>query len=566
MTDYLFLDRETAVRDAVMGLARLHPDLLDVSTDPLYLVAREPNPRRRVGIVSGGGSGHEPMHSGFVGRGGLDAAVPGGIFASPHNRQIYQASHVVTRSGGVLHIVKNYTGDRINFGIAAERLRGEGIAVGRVLIDDDLASGAEGTATGRRGTGGTVIVEKLLGAAADDGLELDALVTLGEEIVSRTRSLAAAWRPHTSPSTGAPAFDIAAGKLEYGVGIHGERATVTPVAPPAEVIDRMLDDLLSAVDPAEDGVLLLVNGLGGVTQLELSGIFQGIAARLDARGLVLHGAMVGTLVAALDMRGISLTLTASRPEWIDWWRRPTGAVAFPVTSPLGGLPIAPMDAATGELPDRDWSDPVLARFAERVTQSHSTLTAWDQAAGDGDFGDNLAQGLALARRHEPTAGEGFPAAAAAFLDDVGGSSGPLLGLLFESLATAFAAVGSSPPERARALGVGLAEGLAAIRRVGEAAPGDRTMVDALDTAVQRVSPTASADDIALGAIEGAVSTSNMLARHGRASYVGDHALGTPDPGAVGIAILLTAFAEAASDSSRAASALEALLEEEPHTN
>src|SRR3954451_3236202 len=197
---------------SLAGFVRQHP-WIHLSPDPLYVHHTRARATRRVAVVSGGGTGHEPMHSGFVGPGMLDAAVPGKVFASPHNRQVYEASKAVAREGGVLHVVKNYTGDKINFGIAAERLAADGIEVARVLVDDDVATESDQTATGRRGTGATVIVEKIVGAAADRGDGLKELADLGQSVVAHSRSIAVASSALTSPHTGQRMFELAEGEL-----------------------------------------------------------------------------------------------------------------------------------------------------------------------------------------------------------------------------------------------------------------------------------------------------------------------------------------------------------------
>ncbi|MET8558085.1 dihydroxyacetone kinase subunit DhaK [Streptomyces sp. NPDC004959] len=326
----LFLPAEAPVERALHGLAAAHPGLLDLHEDPLYVTARERHPARRVGLVSGGGSGHEPLHTGFVGAGMLDAAVPGRVFASPHNRQVYEASKAVAGPEGVLHVVKNYTGDRINFGIAAERLRADGIPVRRVLVDDDLATESDETATGRRGTGATVLVEKLLGGAADAGAGLDELAALGTEFAAASRSVAVAARAQTAPSRGGEAFALPDGTLEYGVGIHGERAATTVEHPGFEqLVDRMTEQVADALPATAGSVLLLVNGLGATTLLELYAIHARVSETLGKRGLEVAGRLVGTFVPALDMSGFSLTLTALREDWFPHWHAPARTPAFP---------------------------------------------------------------------------------------------------------------------------------------------------------------------------------------------------------------------------------------------
>ncbi|RZD71125.1 dihydroxyacetone kinase subunit DhaK [Streptomyces albidoflavus] len=328
----LFLPADHTVDHALRGLVLTHPDLLRLNESPLYVAARERHPERRVGLVSGGGSGHEPLHSGFVGSGMLDAAVPGRVFASPHNRQVLEASRDAAGDDGVLHIVKNYTGDRINFGIAAERLRAEGIQVRRVLVDDDLATESDETATGRRGTGATVLVEKLLGGAADTGLGLDELAELGARFTAASRSVAVASRAQTSPSQGGEAFDLPDGTLEYGVGIHGERAVTTLSHPGLEqLVDRMVRQILDALPQPVGSVLLLVNGLGATTLLELQAIHHHVSKLLGERGIDVIGRLVGTFVPALDMSGFSLTLTSLRDDWRAYWHAPVRTPALLTT-------------------------------------------------------------------------------------------------------------------------------------------------------------------------------------------------------------------------------------------
>ncbi|GJF30556.1 dihydroxyacetone kinase subunit DhaK [Kitasatospora sp. NE20-6] len=321
---------ESLVSDALAGFARVHADLVTHQADHGFVRARHTAPSRRVGLVSGGGSGHEPMHLGFVGAGMLDAACPGQIFASPHNRQIFEASRAVARAEGVLHIVKNYTGDRINFGIAAERLAHEGIPCARVLVDDDLASESAEIAAGRRGTAATVLVEKVLGAAADRGLGLAELAARGESLVGRCRSLAVASAAHTSPATGEAAFDLPAGMIEYGVGIHGERAARSvPAEALGPLVERMAGTVWDALKPAAGApVIAMVNGLGAVTRLELYAVVGELAALLDRRGTPMARSMVGDFVTALDMRGFSISLLVADEEILGLYDAPARTVQW----------------------------------------------------------------------------------------------------------------------------------------------------------------------------------------------------------------------------------------------
>jgi dihydroxyacetone kinase len=532
----LFLPDDDVELAALQGYCSAHADTIALSPDPLFVYARRSDPRRRVGLVSGGGSGHEPMHAGFVGRGGLDAAVPGRVFASPHNRQIYEASRRVAGDGGVLHVVKNYTGDRIHFGIAAERLAAEGVPVQRVLVDDDVATDSDETGTGRRGTGATVIVEKLLGALADTGASLTELKEFGDRVVSESRSIAVASGPHTSFATRQPAFEIAEGTVEYGIGIHGEPAQDSAEFRGLEpVVERMLASLLDALPGGTDRVLLLVNGLGSTTAIELGAIAGLVDRMLGARGVAIDGALVGTYVSALDMRGFLLTLTRSDDERLALWLADATLPGLPPMSPFASAlassqPDTSTSAADGGV---ETDDPFLQATAATVRDAHAVLTRLDQLAGDGDFGDNLLEGVQNAQGI-PSAEDGVTRLARSFLDTVGGSSGPLIGLVLDAIADEVASVDSA--EAATALQRGISRGMESVERAGGASPGDRTMLDALEGA--RRASAQSVTDIVRGAVDGAAGTAQMTARFGRASYVGARAVGSPDAGAVGIAVLI----------------------------
>lgn len=544
-----FLDRTDAVGVALRGLVLTRPDLRLVER-PRYLTTDATRPQRRVGLVSGGGSGHEPMHGGFVGEGGLDAAAPGLVFASPHNSQVLEASRAAAREAGVLQIVKNYTGDVINFGIAAERLRAEGVPVARVLVADDLASGGADTETGRRGTGATVIVERALATAADRGDGLDELAELGTRVVAASRSLAVASRAQTSLSTGAPAFDLEDGHLEYGVGIHGERAATSTPAPPLEdLVSRMTGELSDALrgTAAPDGWSLFVNGLGSVIELELLTVLEMAVASLAERGVTVTATLVGTYVAALDMRGFSLTLTALDSGWHELLTTGGGGSGLPVLTPVTTSAIESGEPTAAGARTAPADDPFLVAIIHEAERLHGGLTRLDQLAGDGDFGDNLLAGARGAARQAPAPDSPLPGLSAAvveFLDEVGGSSGPLYGLFLQHVHDAVAAVlpGADEAALTDAVRRGCADAQTTITRIAGAEPGDRTMVDTL-AAVAGSSATTLGDLLA-DALAGATSTAAMTARRGRASYVGERVLGEPDPGAVGVVVVLASVAEA----------------------
>ncbi|ROP34629.1 dihydroxyacetone kinase subunit DhaK [Pseudokineococcus lusitanus] len=556
------------VARAAAGFARAHADLVALRPEPLHLLARTRHEGRRTGLVSGGGAGHEPLHVGLLGPGLLDGAAPGLVFTSPHNRQVLEAGRSAAGPEGVVLVVKNYTGDVVNFRIAAERLRLEGVRVGEVLVDDDLATDSADNAAGRRGTAATVVVEKLLGAAADEGRGVDDLADLGARVAAASRSLAVASRAQTDPTTGEPAFALGPDELELGVGIHGERAERTVARPPLpDLVDDLVGQVLDALPAGGgDGLLVVVNGLGATTQLELYAVLEEVAEALGRRGAAVADALVGTYVAALDMHGFSVTLTALEPGWLDLWRAPSSSAALTrgsapvVDAPwVGGGATAPAAAGgTDGAPAADGSVPegasaperTLRRWAGDVETAHGDLTRLDRLAGDGDFGDNVRGGLrrVVARldadgpASRRSGADALAAAGEVFLDEVGGTSGPMVGLMLAELAAAAERAGGETAADDAAWRDGLRAGLAAVRRVGGAEPGDRTLVDALDPAVRALADGGSLADAAAAAAAGADATARVRARRGRAAYLGDRVVGTPDPGAVAMAMLLRAAA------------------------
>ncbi|WP_020672980.1 dihydroxyacetone kinase subunit DhaK [Amycolatopsis nigrescens] len=325
----LINDSEEFVPEALSGLSRAHPGLIRVHQDPAYVIraVREP----KVALVSGGGSGHEPLHTGFVGHGMLDAAVPGAVFASPTAFQIKAAIEAADHGRGVLLIVKNYTGDVLNFSIAAELAADAGIDVRTVLVDDDLATdGQDEGGPGRRGTAAVVAVEKICGAAAERGASLDELVALGERVASSARTLALAFQSCTHPGEDRPSFELPDGQIEFGVGIHGEHGVGRrPYAPARELVAELAEPIVRALDLTDgDRVIAVVNGLGATHSLELSLAHKELTELLDAQGITVARALVGPYVTALDMRGCSITLLRADDELVELWDAPVRTPAL----------------------------------------------------------------------------------------------------------------------------------------------------------------------------------------------------------------------------------------------
>lgn len=329
MKKLINLPHEVAT-DALRGLEQAHPHLLRVSFDPVYVVRADAPIAGKVAIVSGGGSGHEPLHVGYVGRGMLDAACPGAVFTSPSPDQMVAATHAVNGGAGVLHIVKNYTGDVLNFEIAAEQIAAEGIDLQSVVINDDVAVQNSVYTAGRRGVGTTVLAEKLCGAAAEEGQPLARVAQLCRQVNESGRSMGIALTSCTVPAAGKPTFAIGESEMEVGIGIHGEpgreRRTLVSAAEITELVAGViLSDLPFA---AGDRVIALVNGMGGTPLSELYIVFRHLADICRQHGIMVERNLVGNYITALEMAGCSITLLKIDDELLRLWDAPVATAAL----------------------------------------------------------------------------------------------------------------------------------------------------------------------------------------------------------------------------------------------
>ncbi|TFC16797.1 dihydroxyacetone kinase subunit DhaK [Cryobacterium algoritolerans] len=323
-------DPKNVVNEAVAGFGAAHADLVRVSTDPLFIVRTDAPVAGKVGIVSGGGSGHEPMHGGFVGPGMLDAAVPGAVFTSPTPDPILAATKAVDGGAGVLHIVKNYTGDVLNFETAADLAAADGVEVRSVLVNDDVAVKDSLYTAGRRGVAGTVLVEKIAGAAADRGDDLESVALVAERVIGQVRSMGVALTPCVVPHAGQPSFTLAEDEIEIGIGIHGEPGRERIKLEPADaIVDRLLGPILDDIPfVAGDKVLLFVNGMGGTPQVELYIVFRRAAEVLTERGIEVTRTLVGNFTTALEMQGMSITVLKLDDELTTLWDAPVQTAAL----------------------------------------------------------------------------------------------------------------------------------------------------------------------------------------------------------------------------------------------
>lgn len=514
-----------------LGLAGLVLNRPDVAWNDRGFVGLTA-PSEGVGVVSGGGSGHEPLHAGFLGRGMLDAVCPGHIFTSPNARQILEATRAADSGAGVVHVVKNYTGDVMNFGVAAAMAKEEDIRVETVLVDDDVSTDiAEGDdSPGRRGTGATILVEKACGEAAARGLSVDEVAAIGRSVADGSRSIAVSLTGATTPGA-EESFTLADDEVEFGVGIHGERGVErrrrTSIEDTvAEMVGRVHD---AAGTP--DRVLLLVNGLGGTAGLELSAILALACRSLEDRGVAIDRTMCGSFVTAWDMTGFSLTVAGVDDDLLELLDAPTSAPAWVPPAPYEGVPDV-SDTMTAGLPAAD-SGPEqkeLTAWAARVLDAFDELTALDRKAGDGDFGVNMK--VALAPFDQPmrgTVGDVLRAIAESYLVRAGGTSGAVFGLFFSTMG---AEAGDAESLSDVDVAAASRAGLDAIVELGGAKVGDNTVVDAIDPATRAMESGADLAAAARAAVEGAEATADTVATKGRASYVGDASKGVIDPGAL----------------------------------
>lgn len=498
----------------------------------IKVVVRSDWDRDRVALVSGGGSGHEPSHAGFIGRGMLTAAVCGDVFASPSVDAVLAGILAVTGKAGCLLIVKNYTGDRLNFGLAAERARAFGLSVNMVIVDDDIALPDLPQA---RGVAGTLFVHKIAGALAEAGKNLDQVTQAAERVVNGVRSIGMSLSTCTVPGS-SPEDRIPEGQAELGLGIHGEAGVeLIPFKGADDAVTRVVDRLAGAIGDGPHAVLL--NNLGGTTPLEMSVIANSLARSVIADRLRL---MIGPapLMTSLDMQGFSVSLLPLGEADEAALQADVAPEAWPGAHRLGEIELRPLP--DGLLPIQPMASThperraFLTRCCEILIAAEKDLNALDAKSGDGDTGSTLAgaaRALQGALERLPLADETqlLRAIGGELSQTMGGSSGVLLAIYFAAAGDA-SANGQRRNDALRA-------GLDRVREVGGANPGDRTMIDALLPALTALDDGLPA--AALAARTGANATAEITqARAGRATYVGaDRLAGHNDPGAEAVARL-----------------------------
>jgi triose/dihydroxyacetone kinase / FAD-AMP lyase (cyclizing) len=565
-----FINRpEDVVEEMLQGIVGLHPGSARlVEYKVLARVDAEQARDEQVAVLSGGGSGHEPAHAGYIGAGMLSAAVLGEVFTSPSSDSVFAAIKAVSGKPGALLVVKNYTGDRLNFGLAAEMARSEGFSVEMVIVDDDVALKGTGQAVGARGLAGTVLIHKLIGAAAAEGKSLTDLAAMGREAVESLATMGASFSAGTSPATGKPSFELGEREMELGLGIHGEPGVKrTQLQTANELTETLLTEILKHRRFGDEKrVVVMVNNLGATTEMELAIVARSALLFLASKEFTVERIYAGTFLSSLDMAGISISVLGVSDECVRWLDAATTAPAWPnALKQRPGKPKA-QNAADDRTKVNSPTDKGAQSETGRITRqaieaackalidSEGELTEMDRVAGDGDLGTNMeraAKAVLDAVGSYPL--DDVPATLKAFghtlRRELGGSSGPLYGVLFLRCGSVLEVSGvTGLTQWAEALN----QGCRAISELGGAKPGDRTMLDALDPFVKTLQKNAglksSAREAVLAAVEaaerGVEATTHMNPRLGRSCYLGDRVLGYPDPGAKAVTIWLRAASEA----------------------
>ena len=553
----LINDPRGVVREMLEGVCDLYPGLaLLADLDVVVRSDLPPPAQRAVAVISGGGSGHEPAHAGYVGPGLLAAAVAGDVFTSPSVDAVLAAIRAAAGPAGALLVVKNYTGDRLNFGLAAELARAEGIPVEIVVVADDVALAGTVPRDRRRGIAGTVLIHKVAGAAAASGRGLAEVAALARGAAADLASMGVALGACTVPAVGRPGFALGDMEIELGLGIHGEQGIERAALLPADgLVERLLDSILADLAPGQgQRVALLVNGLGGTPEMELAIVARRAIAVLRGRGLAVVRAWMGNYLTALEMPGCSLSVLKVDDARLALIDAPAASAAWKGNGVVSARKVGAASIAAPRLvrpagPHAGRLRAAAFAAAAALQAAELLLTDLDTRAGDGDLGLSMTRGAKAIRALEADAWADPPTALSRIADAlrraIGGSSGPFY-------ATALMRAARTLPEMPTPIdwAISLRAAGIAVAELGGAQPGDRTMLDALVPAadalaagLERGEPLAVALRAAVTAAEaGAAATAAMRPRLGRASYLGERAVGVEDGGARAVAIWLRALA------------------------
>ncbi|MFJ7980688.1 dihydroxyacetone kinase subunit DhaK [Lysinibacillus xylanilyticus] len=568
---------ETLVMEMCNGMVMAHPELELLKT--YKVIKKKEMNENKVTLISGGGSGHEPAHAGLVGKGMLDAAVCGDVFASPSQIQVYQAIKATASKKGTLLIIKNYSGDIMNFKNGAELASEDGIQVEYVRVDDDIAVEDSLYTVGRRGVAGVVLVHKIAGAAAEEGMDLMQVKAVTEKAAANVRTIGLALTSCTVPASGSPTFKLGEDEMEYGVGIHGEPGRKREKMMTAdELAFRMTNDLMKDLGLDEDAeIAVLINGFGGTPLQELYLFNNAVTRELSKRNIRINRTFVGNYMTSIDMAGISLTVMKLDDELKTLLSKECNTPAFKVDGPVESVEYVDINdheeekqiffeteteeehaIIKNEVITLNNMIYLVDKMSEIIIKNEVPFCELDTHAGDGDFGMSVAKGFKQLKRgwssilnqEHLNIGTFLDACSMIIMEHCGGASGPIWGGAFRAASKAV--------EEKMELTVGefaemLQATLKGIQSVGErsfgrgAEVGDKTLVDAFVPCVNAwLEGAAAGTDIktafengAEAAVKGAEYTKEIVARMGRAGAVGERSLGYPDAGAYALGVIFT---------------------------
>jgi len=568
---------ESVVLEMCNGMAAAYPQL---EFDRKYKVLKKKEiNKNKVTLISGGGSGHEPAHAGFIGKGMLDAAVCGDVFASPSQIQVYKGIKETASDKGTLLIIKNYSGDVMNFKNAAHLAEEDGIIVDYVKVDDDIAVEDSLYTVGRRGVAGTIFVHKIAGAAAEEGMSLDEVKRLANKTVNNVKSIGFALSSCTVPAKGTPTFDIGEQDMEYGVGIHGEPGTSRePAASADELAKRMTDSLLAElqIEPEQE-IALLVNGFGGTPLQELYLFNNAVLEVLTEKGVKASRIYVGNYMTSIDMEGASLSILKLDEELKKYLSMYSDAPAFMVRGTEedcvfrtlkgeeekagvsyefnAGQEFCKIEGNKITLNNMVY---LIDKMSEVIIKNEIPFCELDSHAGDGDFGMSVAKGFRqlkaewhdIVSNDAGSIGQFLGECSMIIMEHCGGASGPIWGSAFRSAAKS---AGENTEVDAIQFAAMLQAAVKGIQDTGErsfgrgAVVGDKTLIDALvpcadvwsEESAQGGTIAGIFEKAAAAAVEGAKKTEEIVARMGRAGTVGERSIGYPDAGAHALGVIFT---------------------------
>ncbi|WP_144661024.1 dihydroxyacetone kinase subunit DhaK [Bacillus tropicus] len=571
---------ETLVMEMCNGMVMAHPEL-ELLKKYKVIKKKEMN-ENKVTLISGGGSGHEPAHAGLVGKGMLDAAVCGDVFASPSQIQVYQAIKETASKKGTLLIIKNYSGDIMNFKNGAHLATEDGIEVDYVKVDDDIAVEDSLYTVGRRGVAGVILVHKIAGAAAEAGMDLGAVKAASEKAAANVRTIGLALTSCTVPASGSPTFTLAEDEMEYGVGIHGEPGIKREKMLSAdELANRMTNDLMKDLG-VKDGeeIALLVNGFGGTPLQELYLFNNAVTRELAARNIKINRVFVGNYMTSIDMAGMSLTVMKLDDELKTLLSKECNTPAFKVDGPVESVEYVNVLEETEEKEvsfELETAEEhaviknnvitlnnmiyLVDKMSDIIIKNEVPFCELDTHAGDGDFGMSVAKGFkqlkrewhSIVEQENVTIGSFLDSCSMIIMEHCGGASGPIWGGAFRA---ASKAAGEKRELTVKEFAEMLQAALQGIQSIGErsfgrgAVVGDKTLVDALAPCVDSWLASASNEEDmkiafekgAEAAVKGAEYTKEIVARMGRAGTVGERSLGYPDAGAHALGVIFTEIA------------------------